>query len=271
TTTVTLSSGCSSLKAATASFSCARLGTERPSVARLEPSTTTWVPWPSAGIVRQSIIPARGGAPWLRDVDRHPTDRAGTTRVAHAVGERDDAVEVAVGRLVDEAVRAGDTGPADSGRGGDRQRVRHEGGDVVDVVGQHRDPYRMVTFRDRVVGRGGRPRGRSRCSGWRREGGGDGYRTRRRQERGGHKRGGRAGCCQRPPSRRHDDARARRCRGWCRGRHGAGTGRDAAERERTADVRSGRGYDRGRGDGGQLDGGHRDRPGDGDAGEGPGA
>ena len=42
TTTVMSASGCSAMNASTASLSWARLGIERPSVAMLEPSTTTW-------------------------------------------------------------------------------------------------------------------------------------------------------------------------------------------------------------------------------------
>ena len=41
TTTVTMASGCSSVNAITASLSWARLGIDRPSVAMLDPSTTT--------------------------------------------------------------------------------------------------------------------------------------------------------------------------------------------------------------------------------------
>jgi hypothetical protein len=43
TTTVIEVLGYSSMNAITASFSWARLGSERPSVAMLDPSTTTWL------------------------------------------------------------------------------------------------------------------------------------------------------------------------------------------------------------------------------------
>ena len=42
TTTVIVASGCSSMNDATASLNWAKLGSDRPSVAMFEPSTTTW-------------------------------------------------------------------------------------------------------------------------------------------------------------------------------------------------------------------------------------